>query len=299
MADDPRRRKVCYRVAVRFWLSLTYLDPAAAIDMARTADEAGYHSVTLSDHLLVPADLRSRYPYSADGAPPFSIDTQWPDPWCLVSAMAAVTERVRFTTNVYLAAARPTFVVAKAVATAAAIAGGRVALGVGVGWMEEEYAHLGQDFHTRGRRLDEMLEVLPLLWTGGTVEYHGRFHDFGPLRVVPAPPGPVPVYVGGDSAPALRRAASADGWVGNVYPADQVGDVVGRVRRARESAGRDDGDGFQIVIAVAAPPDLDLYRRLEDEGVTALICAPWRRTDAPRDAVLRFADEFVAPLSEG
>ena len=189
-----------------FWASIAFLDTDVQLDAARFADEMGFAGVALPDHLFWADNLKTTYPYSADGTPLWSADMDWPDPWVLISAMAAVTSRVRFTTNIYVAPARDLFTVAKAVSTAAVISGNRVSLGVAAGWCEDEFVQTGQDFTTRGKRLDELLEVLPQLFTGELVEHHGRFYDFDKLSISPVPSKPVPVIVGGNSPAAMPRA---------------------------------------------------------------------------------------------
>ena len=199
---------------MRFHQAVTFLPTLHALELAKAADTQGYDGMYVSDHMFFPRDRQSRYTYSTreDGAPGFGDhwdpDTHWPDPWCLISAMAAVTQRVEFTTGVYIAPARDLVTVAKQVGTAAVVSSGRVALGVGVGWCEEEFVATGQDFHTRGKRLDDMIPALRALWAGGWVEYHGPHYDVPAMRMEPSPPGPIPIIGGGHSAPALRRAAT-------------------------------------------------------------------------------------------
>jgi probable F420-dependent oxidoreductase len=295
---------------VRFHVAVTFLEVDEALAIARAADELGYDGIYLSDHLFFPKHLSSRYTYSTrpDGAPFWDPTTPWPDPFCLVSAMAACTRRVRFTTGVYVAPARDLITVAKTVGTAAAISGGRVNLGVGVGWCREEFEATGQDFTDRGARLDDMIPALRALWQPGWVEYHGSHYDVPALQMAPRPPGPVPIYGGGHSAPALRRAARlCDGWIAaGAYRLEEARAHLAALHRARQAVGRTEGP-FDVHLALAERPDPDLYRRLEDEdGVTDLQCAPWmavpadaeepaaRRTARRIDALARFADQVVA-----
>jgi probable F420-dependent oxidoreductase len=280
---------------VRFWLAVAFLEPEELLDMARVAESAGYHGIAVSDHVFFPEKLSTPYPYTAEGSPPFTPGTSWPDPWVLIGAMAAVTTRLRFMTNVYVAPARNVFVVAKQVSTAAVLSGDRVALGVGAGWMREEFEQLGQRFGDRGRRLDEMIDVLRALWRGGMVEHHGEHYDFDRLQMSPVPSSPVPIYCGGQSRRAVERAARLDGWIGNAYTPEQALELVGRVRRAREDR------EFEVIVSLLARPGRDLYRRMEDAGVTGLLCAPWMGRSvgdaaARRAAVERFAETVIARL---
>jgi probable F420-dependent oxidoreductase len=261
---------------VKFWQAVAFLRTDQLIEVARAADDCGYDALALSDHIFYADTLSSPYPYTPDGRPFWKPDTDWPDPWVTIGALAAVTERIRLATNVYVAPARDLFTVAKLVSTAAVLSGNRVVLGVGAGWCSDEFAQLGQEFTTRGRRLDAMVAALRVLWAGGPVTWHDEFHDFGPLRIAPVPDAPIPIHVGGDSEPALRRAARiGDGWIGNrFYPEAEADAVLSRLRRHRAEAGTLDAD-FEITMALAVEPDPAIYRRYEDQGVTAVLCAPW------------------------
>lgn len=263
---------------MRFHQAITFLPVDEALALATACDDMGYSGVYLSDHLFNPRELRSRYTYSKtpDGAPFWAKDTAWPDPMCLVSALAAVTSNLTFTTGVYVAPVRDLITVAKSVGTAAVLSHDRVRLGVGVGWCEEEYAQTGQAFRNRGKRLDDMIPALRALWKGGWVEYHGTHYDVPACQMNPSPSLPVPILAGGDSDAAIRRAATlCDGWIntGAVRPEEALSQVT-RIRDALKHAGRD-GEPYSIYLAVRALPDVDLYRRLEAAGVTDLLCAPW------------------------
>ena len=165
--------------------------------------------------------------------------------------MAAVTTTLRFNTGIYVAPLRHPLVVAKAVATASVLSHGRVALGAGAGWAKEEYDQLGENFRTRGARLDEMIEILRKVWAGGMVEHHGRYYDFDLLQMVPKPAAPIPIYIGGKSEPALRRAARNDGWFGSGDdPADVLG-LVERLRGYRREYGRQN-QAFDTIVPMTA-----------------------------------------------
>ncbi|MCD0448480.1 TIGR03619 family F420-dependent LLM class oxidoreductase [Actinocorallia sp. API 0066] len=290
---------------MRFWLGSSFADTAEYLPLARAADRLGYDTVTVSDHVFY-AEYEAAYPYSKTGKPPYRAETHWPDVWVTIGAMAAVTERVRFAPNVYIPVARDFFTVAKAVSTASVLSGGRVTLGAGVGWCKDEFLQTGQDFHTRGRRLDEMIPALREVWRGEDVEHHGEFFDFGPLRIAPAPAAPVPVYIGGDSDHALRRAARiGDGWIGNrVYSEEALEALLVKLEGLLAAHGRS-LDGFDVVAPIAAMPSAELYRKWRDRGVSSTLAAPWW-TATPREkekygtgvelkiaTMERFADEVI------
>lgn len=263
---------------MRFHQGVAFMETDQLLELCRASDVMGYAGIYVSDHLFYPRQLRSPYTYSPyeDGSPIWTPEANWPDSLCLISAMAAVTSNLHFTTGVYIAPARDLFTVAKAAGTAAFISHNRVHLGVGVGWCREEFEATGQEFSNRGRRLDDMIPALRALWRGGWVEYHGPYYDFDPLQMNPSPTAPIPVYGGGHSQPAMRRAAGlCDGWLAaSAYSPEEAWHHLGRLKEHLRGAGRDIAD-FTVYMAVRAMPDLDLYHRLEDAGVTDMICAPW------------------------
>jgi probable F420-dependent oxidoreductase len=266
----------------------------------------------VSDHLFNPKVLASRYTYSdrPDGHPGWEPETPWPDPMTLIAGMATVAENLVFTTGVYIAPARDLISVAKSVATAAVVSDNRVRLGVGVGWCKEEFDQTGQDFATRGKRLDEMIVALRALWHEGWVEFHGKYYDVPTCQMLPAPSQPIPIIGGGHSPVALRRtAALCDGWVAaGAYSEEDAWLHLGELKDALKKAGREDEPGFAIYLSMAERPSVELYRRFAEAGVTDIVCAPWMFVDVapgtPDDealsarlgAVRWFADEIIAKV---
>ena len=228
------------------------------------------------------------------------METEGPEAWAAISAMAAVTTKLRFNTGVYVAPLRHPLVVAKAVATASALSHGRVALGAGAGWAKEEYDQLGENFRTRGARLDEMIEILRKVWAGGMVEHHGRYYDFDRLQMVPKPPAPVPIYIGGKSEPALRRAARNDGWFGSGDDPAAILELVERLRGYRREYGRQN-QAFDTIVPMTAVPEAELFRRLEDAGVDGAVSfppcqalGPRSSLDQKRQMLERYANDIIA-----
>jgi probable F420-dependent oxidoreductase len=263
---------------VKFWCATAFMQTRELVHIAQLLDGAGYHGLMISDHLVYPKDLSSPYPYSPhpDGRPIWDAETSWPDPWVLIGAMSSVTQQLNFTTNIYVAGHRPILQVAKEVATAAVLSEGRVALGVGAGWMREEFELQGQDYTNRGKRLNEMIPALKELWKGGWVEWKGTYYDIPTLMMEPHPPAPVPIYVGGHTDAALKRAAKyGDGWIGNAYPWEEAEHHIGRLKGFLRDEGREDDD-FEIICGLYAMPEVDLYKRAEEElGITGTMCMPW------------------------
>ncbi len=286
---------------MKFAQGMIGADPRDWPHLAAVAEEVGFDSVAVSDHVVYPSYLSSEYPYTPDGTPLFSPDEDWPDPWVAIGAMAAVTSRLRFVTNVYVLPLRNPFVVAKAVGTAAFLSRGRVGLGIGAGWMAEEFELLEQPFAKRGRRMDEMLEVIRGLWAGGMFEHHGEFYDFDAVEMRPVPAEPVPVYVGGHSDVAFRRAARVgDGWLGVHYSVDELLGHCSRLQQVREDAGTADRP-FEIIASPIAVPDADLIEQLGSVGVTTILTSAWMargemapRRDRAEELLRTYAERFIA-----
>ncbi len=231
-------------------------------------------------------------------------DTPWLDPWVAIGAMGAATERLRFTTNVYVLPMRNPFTVAKMVATAAVLTGGRVSLGIGMGWCEEEFDLLGQPFRRRGKRADEALELIAKAWTGEMVEHHGEFYDVPRFEMNPPPPGPVPILVGGLSEAALRRAARNDGWISDLASTEETAASCRRLAELREQAGRSDVP-FTVMASLNDAADAEGFARAGEVGVTDVLTMPWAYyhgftddLEAKIDGLERFAAEVLSAFPD-
>jgi probable F420-dependent oxidoreductase len=287
---------------MQFWSGTPFMDTNDALAIARMLDECGYDGVICADHLIYPRSLTSPYPSPAK-VPPWQPETAWPDSWIMIGAMSSTTRRLRFSNAIYVAPSRPLIEVAKQVATASVISGGRVSLAVGAGWMREEFDLLGQDFATRGKRLDEMIPALRALWQGGWVSWSGQHYEVPEMMIEPHPPRPVPILCGGESEAALRRATSlCDGWIGTAYTFEGAAAYVSKLDALRREYGRAD-QPFEIMLALIEPPSPDLYKRAEDIGITAVMCAPWMAdpsvaaggdVERYRGPIERFAETVVA-----
>ena len=285
---------------MKFWQALTWMEPEQMLEVARHAEALGFDGLMLGDHGVYPRDIESPYPYSPTGRPPMSADAWYPDCWATIGALAAVTRRIRFSVGVYVLPLRNVFEVARATGTLAILSGGRFILGSGLGWMKEEFDIYGVEFRTRASRHDEMVDVLRKLWAGGMVEHHGRHFDFPPVQISPAPPAPVPVYTGGGTPAALKRAAQlADGWIGAGNSPDEVPSLLADLARLRGEAGRSQLP-FETVIGLNTPPDVDTFRRLEDAGMDTGVSYPFKyivgersTVDEKKRAMDRFAESII------
>jgi probable F420-dependent oxidoreductase len=266
---------------VKFWLSPAFCDSAHLTGLAKAAEEHGYEGIAIPDHLFHPVQLASPYPYTPDGNRFWTRDQHWPDPWVAIAAMAAVTTRLKFTTNIYVAPSRDLLTVAKSLATAAYLSQNgadgahRVLMGVGPGWCEEEFEATGQRFDKRGKRMDEMLLALHQLWTGDDVKISGEFYNLPEASIAPTPNARIPVLVGGETDLAIRRAARNDGWIGLYYTMEDAEKVLLRLRAAREKAGTLDNPDFRTILTILAEPNAENCARIEELGGTDLLTAPW------------------------
>jgi probable F420-dependent oxidoreductase len=266
-------------VPMKFYVSLAFLDTADVIEIAKAADDLGYDGLGIPDHVVNLETLATPYPYTKDGERRWQPFTDWPDPWVLVGALAQVTSRVKFVTTVYIPSMRDPYSVAKAVGTAAYLAGGRVELGIGVGWCEEEFTLMGQRFARRGKRTDEMLDLMKTLWRPGWAEFDGEFYCAPRLEMEPTPP-PIPIYVGGLSDIALRRAARNDGWIGDLITTDKAIERVNRLRGIRAEKGLS-MDDFTILTPLTDAFTPAHYERAEASGIDGIITMPWMFYSGP------------------
>lgn len=290
--------------AVRWTVAFPMLPADHLVPMAQRAEEVGFDTITVPDSVFYPEQVSAGYPYTPDGSRFWSGETPFVDPFVSISAMAAVTGRIRFLTNVIKLPIRDPLLVAKQLSSMAVLAKDRVRLGVGLSWIPEEFVWTHTDMRTRGKRADEMIEILRLLCGGGGpqwVEYHGTYYDFDRLMMSPAPEKPVPILVGGLSEPGLRRAARiGDGWISVQNSETEITAAIDALTRYRAEYGRSDAP-FEVNVLSTDVFDLDGYRRLADLGVTELQAVPWYFTGGDPndlgtqlDSLAWFADEFIA-----
>jgi probable F420-dependent oxidoreductase len=273
---------------VRFGLNFTPVYPGEARDLARIAEEAGFESLWIGEHVLVPFGG-----VPAADTTNFRPDSRFVEPWVTLSHLAAVTETVRLGTCVAVAPLHQPVHLAKAVATLDILSHGRVSVGVGIGAIEAEYRAVGEDYATRGARLDEMIQVMDVLFKEPKPEFHGRFFDFPPSGFEPKPlqqPRP-PLLIGGFSEAAMRRCVEiGDGWFGGSPPADQAAEVIGRMQQQRVDAGLRPLE-ITLLTGWGKGFDADLVAAYEVAGVDRLVATPWSSSRAARAGIVRFAKE--------
>jgi probable F420-dependent oxidoreductase len=298
---------------MRFGFHIFMVDPSEFVGLAQTAEATGWDSIQVADAPFFPEKTSAPYPYTTDGVRFWPLDTPVLDPWVAITAMAMVTKRLRFLPSVLRLAVRQPLLEAKALCSVAAISNDRVALGVGLAWMPEEFKWLGQDKKTRGARQNEAIQIIRLLLGGGMVEFHGKYYDFDRLQMAPVPKKKIPIYVGGSSKPAIKRAAKyGDGWIGIVHTKSEIKGTIDELNALRREFGREK-EPFDIMLHCPDAETVDDMRRLEEMGVTDLQVAPWNlpamqaelgvsamRVQPPlavkQEALKRYAGEIIAKL---
>lgn len=287
--------------AVKFVLSTSFTKVAHLTELAPVADTHGWHAMSFSDHVVNPEQINTPYPYTEDGSRRWQAFTDWPDPWVMIGALAAITKNLRFTNNVFVLPMRNPYLVAKAISTAAIISNNRITPAFGVGWSRDEFELMQQDFTTRGKRTSEIIEVMRLLWSGEMVSYEGKYYQFEPLEMNPAPTAPIPIWIGGISEPAMQRAAKiADGWVSDLQPSSEIIESIEKIRVWRREYGLN-GE-FDVMATPSDAWNVEGYKRLEDAGVTHIMTMPWpfyhgasESLEHKIDSIKRFSDDVISP----
>lgn len=274
-----------------------YADGDHAVTLARAAEEAGFESVWAVEHVVVPAGYESEYPYDKSGRMPGGEDQPIPDPLVWLTWAAAATERLRIGTGILILPQRNPVVLAKEAATIDHLTGGRLMLGIGVGWLEEEFDALGVPFQGRGRRADEYVGAMRALWTQDEPAFSGEFVDFAGAKMWPKPvqEGGVPIVVGGHTDAAARRAGRlGDGFFPGRSKPETLEHLVGVMREAADEAGR---DPETIELTAGGAVDPEGVKTYADLGVSRMIVPPLSFDPGDiRDTLLRFGDDVIAQV---
>lgn len=272
-------------------------DPEWMVAFARHAEAVGFESLYVVEHVAVPAGYDERYPYAPSGRMPLPVDCNIPDPLELLAFLAGVTERIVLATGILVAPEHHPLQLAKRLATVDVVSGGRMRLGVGVGWMREELEALGIDFATRGARTDELIEALRVVWTDDEPTFHGRFFSFDRAvsRPRPVQDGGVPIHVGGHSRAAARRAGRmGDGFQPLGLDDDALADRLAVLRAAAEESGRDPAAVELSLGGMLGVTDAAAIAAAEAAGATRMVISTAQADLAEvTDALSAFAEAFI------
>jgi probable F420-dependent oxidoreductase len=251
-----------------------YATPEFVTAMATGAEERGFHSVWVAEHVVLFDDYASKYPYAADGKIPAGGESGILEPFTALAFMAAVTSRIRLGTGICLVPQRNPVYTAKEVTGVDWLSNGRLDFGIGVGWLKEEFDACNVDFARRGDRTREYIEVMKRLWQDPVSEHHGEFYDMPALRQYPKPvqqPHP-PIHIGGESDAALRRVADfGQGWYGFNRLPDEVPEALGRLDKFLADAGRTRDEIEISICPYLKGSGTDLVKQYEDAGVDQVI----------------------------
>ncbi len=287
---------------MKFCIPYPFVPAEHLLPMAKAADEVGFDSLAKSDAVFFPEHVSVSYHGSPDGKRYWSPDTPSVEPFVALAALAAVTSRIRLTTNVVKLPIRDPLLVAKQTASVAVLSNNRLSLGVGLSWVPEEFTFTRTEWRTRAARFEEMIAILQIACGGGGpkwIEYHGRHYDFDRLMISPSPQEPVPIIIGGHSEAAIRRAARiADGWVGGRQSTDELSASIELLQRYRRDFGTDTRP-FSIAGQTLEKPTPALITQLERAGLTELQVLPWLHYGGDPsalqtrvDSIYRFAEEY-------
>lgn len=275
-------------------------DPSSALEICRAAEAAGFDSVWGGEHVVRPTKIASAYPYTADGAMPGEAETPIPDPLIWLAYVAAAAPTVRLGTCILIVPQRNPVVLAKELATLDVLTGGRVELGLGVGWLEEEFQALGVPWARRGARNDEYVAAMKALWAGPHAEFHGEFVDFEPATCSPRPVnGDIPILVGGDTPAALRRAVRiADGYFPGTTDPEKLGALVADLRREAEARGRAPEDiRIHAIFADLADPERGAARMREQGVERAMVPAFFFAGPGGLERLAELGERVVKPMA--
>lgn len=254
-----------------FFVPPAPFDPDVLAHYAKEADRLGFDVLSTPEHVAFPQTYASKYPYSADGSFPSSNDEMpFPDPLLPLAFATSITKRIKFSTNVIILPQHHPLYLAKQLATLDVLSKGRMRVGVGSGWLKEEFQALGVDFHTRGVRTDEAIQAMRALWRDNPSSFHGTHFNFGPVKSFPKPVQSkgIPIYVGGNSRPAIRRAARyGDGFIPT--PGADMNALLKQLRDDCEKIGRNYQE-IDVIAGFYAPPTEDQLKRIEDLGIKAI-----------------------------
>ncbi len=275
-------------------LQLQAVNPKFWVVASQEAEQAGFESVWIPEHLVLPVEMKGS-PYAGHDEVPIPPSIPAYDAFIALAMIASGTSTIRLGTHVYNIGLRHPFVTARAITTLDVFSGGRVEFGIGASWLKEEWDAVGLDFATRGRRVDETIEICRRLWTEEVVEHHGEFFDFQPVMFEPKPiQQPIPIVVGGDSPAAMRRTATlGDGWIPMNHSLEQLRPSVERVNRMRAEAGR---DGTTEVTIGGHLESVDDVRRYVDAGADRIICRPFASSREAIEGIRRFGDEVLSKM---
>jgi len=259
---------------MRFAYHPTMCNPAFYLELAKTAEQAGFSTITFPDSICYPKECDSSYPYNDDGSREFLDGVPFLEPFSIIPALAAVTNTIEFSTSVYKLAPRQAVTTAKFVTTLGVITNNRFHFGIGVSPWYEDFLATGERWEKRGKRMDEQISILKGLMNGEYFAFKGEFYNIPEIKLCPAPTSPVPILIGGHSNLALKRAAKlGDGWISAGVTIEEAKTMINKINQYREEFGTFSNPNFQFQIMSEAGYSVDGIKQLQEIGVTEVIIA--------------------------
>lgn len=272
----------------------------AMIAIAQKAEEVGIESVWTFEHVIVPVDYASKYPYNPDGKMGVPPEANFLDPLLALTAIAMNTRRLRLATGVNILPQVSPLYLAKQAATLDFVSNGRFSLGVGIGWLREEFEALGVPFEARGARFDDYIVAMKKVWSGDVVEHESEFLSWSGFKSYPIPVQKphVPVIIGGSKGKAFERIAKhGDGWYAPTAKFDQLKPYLAELAAACKAVGRDPASVEISCMWIPAMEGLDVVKRYEEAGVDRLIIPIQALGGPPVDALDKLANEYLSKMS--
>lgn len=275
-----------------------FTHPANAVAFAQAAEAAGFESLWTVEHVVVPSNYESAYPYDPSGKMPGGEESSIPDPLIWLAFIASATSRINLATGILILPQRNPVVLAKELATLDQLSGGRLRLGIGVGWLEEEFDAIGVPFADRGRRTDDYVAAMRALWTEDKASHHGDFVNFDNCIMRPRPEnGSIPVHIGGHTDIAARRAGRlGEGFFPGKGSHQELARVFDVVRETARECGRDP-DAIEMTTGgngAIGPNALDEVRALADIGTARVILPSFLFYRDTADTLARYGDEVIS-----
>ena len=283
---------------MKFGTFITSLKPDSITRNIRKAEELGFESAWIGEHLIIPVKSESKYPYSKDGSFPAPLNVPFHDPMLALTYAAAVTTKIKLATGVFVVPLRNAITTAKAVASLDVLSNGRVIFGIGVGWWAEEFAVTGASFKDRALKTREYIELMKELWTKDEPSYHGKTINVEGVRFYPKPiqkPHP-PIVVGGTSDLAIKRAVRyGDGWYAVARSFDETRELIRKLHEAERAADRAKPVEITLSLRTGHPLTLDEVRALAELGVARTLFGTPLGAGAESE-LSRFRDGIMAKI---
>lgn len=283
---------------MKFGLTFGALNPKSWESVAVLGDQLGFESAWLPEHMVIPVNAAGS-PHHGQDHPPIPATVPIYDVFTYLAFLAGKTERLKFGTHVYNIGLRHPFTVARAVTTLDIVSQGRFLFGIGASWLKEEWDAAGLEFSTRGKRVDEAIEICRRLWTEEIIEFHGAHFEFDKVAFEPKPltkPYP-PIIVGGDGPAALRRAAMiGQGWIPMNHSLEEIPASIAKIKAMREAAGIT--EKCEVTLAGGSIASLDDVLRYRDAGVDRMLISPWKSSREALAGIQEFAETILTPASQ-